>query len=123
MVTAGGVLKVIIEDPDSAIAKGDFNVGRTPLNGGIPLLNDHSRSPLGIAAVNNPISDLQIQMPYFFHYFYRIGNYKNLSPQSTQRTSRSERDQIIQKTKFKKVRCFLGLSIFIILCVLRALGG
>ena len=68
MVTAGGVLKVIIEDPDLAIAKGDFNVGRTPLNGGIPLLDNQPRSPLGVAAVNNPISNLQIQRPYFFHF-------------------------------------------------------
>jgi hypothetical protein len=40
MVTAGGVSKVIIEDPGLPVAKGDFNVGRTPLNGGIPLLDD-----------------------------------------------------------------------------------
>jgi len=51
-------------------------------------------------------------------FFQRIGSYKNLSPQSTQRTSRSERDHIIQKTKFKKSRSFFGLSILIILCVL-----
>jgi len=34
-------------------------------------------------------------------------NYKNFSPQSTQRTQSS----IIQKTKFKKVTAFLGISI------------
>jgi hypothetical protein len=70
MVTTGGVLEVIIEDPGLAIAKGDFNVGRTSLHGRIPLLDNHPRSPLGISTVNNPISDLQIQMPYFFHYFF-----------------------------------------------------
>jgi len=70
MVTAGSILKVIIEDPNLTVAKGDLNVGRTPLNGRIPLLDDQPRSPLGVTAVNNPISDLQIQMPYFFHYFF-----------------------------------------------------
>ena len=67
MVAAGGVLEVIVKDPGLTVAKSDFNVGRTPLNGGIPLLDDEPRSPLGISTVNHPISDLQIQMPYFFH--------------------------------------------------------
>jgi hypothetical protein len=80
MVTAGGVLKVIIEDPGLPIAKGDFNVGRTPLNGGIPFLDDQPRSPLGISAVNNPISDLQIQRPYFFHYFFITKSFSEGKP-------------------------------------------
>lgn len=67
VVAAGAVLKIIIEDPGLTVAKGDFNVGRTPLNGGISLLDDQSRSPLGISVMNNPISDLQIQIPCFFH--------------------------------------------------------
>jgi hypothetical protein len=70
MITACGVFEVIIEYPGSTVPKGDFNVGRTPLNGGIPFLDDQPRSPLGIPAVNHPISDLQIQMPNFFHYFF-----------------------------------------------------
>jgi hypothetical protein len=70
VVAAGGILKVIIEDPGSTVPKGDFNVGRTPLNGGIPFLDDQPGSPLGISTVNHPISDLQIQVPYFFHYFF-----------------------------------------------------
>jgi hypothetical protein len=69
MVTAGGVLEIIIEDPGLTIAKGDFNVRRPTLNGGIPFLDDQPRSPLGVAAVKNPIPDLQIQMPNLFHNF------------------------------------------------------
>jgi hypothetical protein len=80
MVTTGGVLEVIIEDPGLAIAKGDFNVGRTPLNGGIPFLDNQPRSPLGISAVNNPISDLQIQMSYFFHYFFITKSFSEGKP-------------------------------------------
>jgi hypothetical protein len=58
MVATGGILKIIIEDPGLTVAKGDFHVGGTPLNGGVSLLDDQSRSPLGISVMNNPISDL-----------------------------------------------------------------
>jgi hypothetical protein len=47
----------------------------------------------------------------------------NFLPQSTQRSSRSERDQIMPKAKFKKISPFLGLHIFILLCVLSVLCG
>jgi hypothetical protein len=59
VIAAGSVLEIIIKDPGLTVAKGDFHVGRPPLNGGIPLLNDQSRPPLGISAVNHPIPNFQ----------------------------------------------------------------
>jgi hypothetical protein len=95
VVAASGILKIIIEDPGLTVAEGDFHVGRTPLDGGISLLDDQSRSPLGISVMNNPISDLQIQIPCFFHNLLISNSFPKGKPKRFQFLSPGNRSVVL----------------------------
>lgn len=58
VIATGGVFEIIIEDAHLAIAKYNLYVRRPPLNNGVLLLNHNTRTPLGVAMVHNPITNL-----------------------------------------------------------------
>jgi len=58
VIAAGGVFEIIVEDAHLAVAKHDLYVRRPPLNNGVLLLNHNTRTPLRVAMVLNPITNL-----------------------------------------------------------------
>jgi len=58
VIAAGGVFEIIVEDARLAVTKHNLYVRRPPLYKGILLLNHNTRTPLGVAVVHNPITDL-----------------------------------------------------------------
>ena len=58
VIATGGVFEIIIEDAHLAIAKYNLYVRRPPLNNGVLLLNHNTRTPLRVAMVLNPITNL-----------------------------------------------------------------
>ena len=60
MVAARGVFVVVVEDAGLPIAKGDFYIGRAPLNERIPFFDDQAGPPLRVFPMDHPVADLQI---------------------------------------------------------------
>jgi hypothetical protein len=60
VVTAGGILEVVIENAGVSVTESDFDVGRPSEDSGISLLHHYSGSPFRITMVNDPVTHFQI---------------------------------------------------------------
>jgi len=58
VVTAGGVLEIVIKDAGLAVTKSNFNVGRSSLNYGVSLFYDQPNSPFGETLVDDHVTYL-----------------------------------------------------------------
>ena len=60
MVTATGILKIIIENSCLTVSESDFDERGSTQDGGIFFLNDQPEAPFGIFMVKHPIANFQI---------------------------------------------------------------
>jgi hypothetical protein len=60
VVTATGILKIIVENSCLTVAESDFDERGSTQDGGIFFLNDQPEAPFGIFMVKDPIANFQV---------------------------------------------------------------
>jgi hypothetical protein len=56
VIAAGGISKIIVEDPSLPVSESNFDIRRSPLDGGILFLDDQAGTPFRISGMKYPIA-------------------------------------------------------------------